>query len=874
MATIIGGVTIRIGATVKQLEYDLKQAERSLKASADRFKSIGANLSLGVTAPILALGAKALSVTGDIEALQKGLISVMGSAKAAGDEFERLKEVAKLPGLGLEEAVQGSVALQAAGFSADEARSSLLAFGNALATVGKGKNELKLVNLALTQLQNKSSGYGQELRQLTEQLPQLRNALVSAFGTAESDKIAQLGVTGKEVVTILTQEFAKLPKVAGGLKNSFENAGDAIKIALFNVGTAINKNFDIEGIVTRVSDRLVAMADAFGKLEPATQKMIFGAIGLVAALGPLSYIMGNLTSLYSAIIIPLTRAAGLMALNTTAATTFGVALKAAILPILPLAGIILGVGAALAVLGKGYLDYSKKLDTTKAAQTALKSVNEEAIKSTAKEISQINTLVKVASNETVEKKKRLKAVQDLQAISPLFNDSLNKEEINTKKLSEAQGILVRELLKTARAKAAVSQIEKLSEKLVLLQSGVENVGTSFSENLFIDLKNFGVLGAAAAEKTAKGFINTQIAIKETQAQIEALSKIVPEDQLRTVTTKTEPEKPFIPKGDGAKVDLTPLQELEKKFIEIDTLVKNGFLLSLDAVDKKIDEIDKAAEGLAQKGLKNTSVEFKKLRDIAEGLKTEGIDISVGLNTLPLVQSLKSIEDPIKSITEKIKGAFIGEKDYFKTFADKAIEAANKIKEKYDLLADKISKVGQIGNAIGDIFSSLSDRENEKNKEKEIKEKEAVSNSILNEDQKAQALLAIEAKYNKERQKANKKQAIANKALGIFNATVSMFEGIARAVALGPAGVPLIPFIKGLGLLNIAAIASAPLPSLAIGTNYVKSDGLANIHKGEAIVPAKVVGGGFSGGGMHYSVIRGHDIHLVSNFQAYIDKRTR
>ena len=365
MATIIGGVTIRIGATVKQLEYDLNKAERSLKASADRFKSIGANLSLGVTAPILALGAKALSVTGDIEALQKGLISVMGSAKAAGDEFEKLKEVAKLPGLGLEEAVQGSVSLQAAGFSADEARKSLLAFGNALATVGKGKNELKLVQLALTQLQNKSSGYGQELRQLTEQLPQLRNALVSAFGTAESDKIAQLGVTGKEVVSILTQEFAKLPKVAGGLKNSFENAGDAIKIALFNVGTAINKNFDIEGIVTRVSDRLVAMADAFGKLDAGTQKMILGAIGLVAALGPLSYIMGNLTSLYSAIIIPLTRTAGLLALNATASTAAGVAATGAgaatlsagklmTLAMGPVGIAIAGVAAAIYVIYKNW----------------------------------------------------------------------------------------------------------------------------------------------------------------------------------------------------------------------------------------------------------------------------------------------------------------------------------------------------------------------------------------------------------------------------------------------------------------------------------------------------------------------------------------
>lgn len=871
MATIIGGVTIRIGATVNQLKYDLKSAERSLKASADRFKSIGANLSLGVTAPILALGAKALSVTGDIEALQKGLISVMGSAKAAGDEFERLKEVAKLPGLGLEEAVQGSVALQAAGFSADEARSSLLAFGNALATVGKGKNELKLVNLALTQLQNKSSGYGQEIRQLTEQLPQLRNALVSAFGTAESDKIAELGVTGKEVVSILTQEFAKLPKVSGGLKNSFENAGDAIKIALFNVGTAINKNLDIEGIVTRVSDRLVAMADAFGKLDAGTQKMILGAIGLVAALGPLSYIMGNLTSLYSAIIIPLTRTAGLMALNATASTAAGVAATGAgaatlsagklmTLAMGPVGIAIAGVAAAIYVIYKNW-DQVKSI-TIDVGNYFIELYNE-------------SVLVRIGVEAIVAQFKLVYSA--IKLVVDLFSSGFKAAFGFVSNGFKTLGNLIKAVLSG-----------NFSEIPSILSDGFKTStknGKEFITNLGKDFRSFGEdlytntntqlqrtfdpkkIELFKQELTKPIFIDIGFN-KPKEAAYTPIGVLAPK-------VAEETKKPFTPKGDSAKVDLTPLQELEKKFIEIDTLVKNGFLLSLDAVDKKIDEIDKAAEGLAQKGLKNTSVEFKKLRDIAEGLKTEGIDISVGLNTLPLVQSLKSIEDPIKSITEKIKGAFIGEKDYFKTFADKAIEAANKIKEKYDLLADRISRVGQIGNAIGDIFSSLSDRENEKNKEKEIKEKEAVSNSILNEDQKAQALLAIEAKYNKERQKANKKQAIANKALGIFNATVSMFEGIARAVALGPAGIPLIPFIKGLGLLNIAAIASAPLPSLKIGTNYVKSDGLANIHKGEAIVPAKVVGGGFNlGGGMHHSVIRGQDIHLVSNFQAYIDKRTR
>ena len=38
-----------------------------------------------------------------------------------------------------------------------------------------------------------------------------------------------------------------------------------------------------------------------------------------------------------------------------------------------------------------------------------------------------------------------------------------------------------------------------------------------------------------------------------------------------------------------------------------------------------------------------------------------------------------------------------------------------------------------------------------------------------------------------------------------------------------------------------------VPSLAIGTNRVLRDGLAEIHAGEAIVPAKVVEGGFTGG---------------------------
>ena len=47
-------------------------------------------------------------------------------------------------------------------------------------------------------------------------------------------------------------------------------------------------------------------------------------------------------------------------------------------------------------------------------------------------------------------------------------------------------------------------------------------------------------------------------------------------------------------------------------------------------------------------------------------------------------------------------------------------------------------------------------------------------------------------------------------------------------------------------------AGVPTPSLAVGTNLVQSDGLAMLHKGEAIVPAKVLSGGFDDSGIKES----------------------
>jgi len=41
-----------------------------------------------------------------------------------------------------------------------------------------------------------------------------------------------------------------------------------------------------------------------------------------------------------------------------------------------------------------------------------------------------------------------------------------------------------------------------------------------------------------------------------------------------------------------------------------------------------------------------------------------------------------------------------------------------------------------------------------------------------------------------------------------------------------------------GIPNIPKVSMGRIPSLAVGTNFVKNDGLAMLHQGEAVVPKK------------------------------------
>jgi len=129
---------VKITGDASDFTRAIASAQRQAQGMAEKFEAAGSVLTRSLSLPLGLLGGVALKQAADFESLRRGLEAVTGSSEKAAAQFERLKKGAEVSGLGFKEAVQGAVNLQAAGFSASTAERALKAFGNALATVGKG----------------------------------------------------------------------------------------------------------------------------------------------------------------------------------------------------------------------------------------------------------------------------------------------------------------------------------------------------------------------------------------------------------------------------------------------------------------------------------------------------------------------------------------------------------------------------------------------------------------------------------------------------------------------------------------------------------------------------------------------------------------
>lgn len=336
-------INVSLFLDVSEFQRAIKGVEKTVSNFGRSLSNAGRELTQSITVPLGLAGAAAVKSFADFDKLRKGLTAMLGSSEAADAELKKLREVAKLPGLGFEEAVQGSVNLQAVGLSADHARETLKGFGAALAVTGGGKLELERVQRQLTQMISKNRILQEDFGILQENVPLVGKALENAFGTRNIEKIRATGISALEFNARLVDALQKLPEVqnaTGGLGNAFENFSDSLKSSLAQFGQAINEAIDLEGIINKLSDAIQGAADWFSNLSKPMQKVIIISAAVVAAIGPILLIVGKLTSVFATALSGVRALAGGLAFLTS-----------------PISLIIAGIAAVVAGLVYAYNNF-------------------------------------------------------------------------------------------------------------------------------------------------------------------------------------------------------------------------------------------------------------------------------------------------------------------------------------------------------------------------------------------------------------------------------------------------------------------------------------------------------------------------------------
>lgn len=281
-------------AGMKKFESGIASMKAKAESLATSFKDIGQKMSVALTLPIAAAGTYALKKSGEFEQLGVAFETMIGDASKAAEFTNKLFDFAAETPFNVENLADASKKLLAFGVAADDVLPTLDSLGNIASGVGMDK----LPNLitALGQVKSKTVLAGQELMQFTETGVPIIAELAKVTGHSIKDitnNTKDLGITYDQVLKALNNlsngKFKDLmKKQSKTLLGQFSNFQDQLAREAAKVGDILAP-YAIK-LLQFAQDVLVA----FGKLSPETKKWIVIILGIVAALGPMLFILGQI----------------------------------------------------------------------------------------------------------------------------------------------------------------------------------------------------------------------------------------------------------------------------------------------------------------------------------------------------------------------------------------------------------------------------------------------------------------------------------------------------------------------------------------------------------------------------------------------------
>jgi len=222
-----------------------------------------------------------LETAAGVERLQRTLSALADSEQQATQWFTRLAEIAREPGIGLQEAISTFASLKAV-ISDDEFILDFTAnLANLVALGGGGAEVFGLVSEQFAQMAASGKIVMQDLRPIITQLKNVRPLLQELYKTSDPEKLEKMGITGVKLISDLNVAMSKKPTVLPGIQDQLDNLADTIRINLLPVMKDISK--ELEGWIRVFGQFLNTLSTGWQALPAELRKLIIDASLAAAA---------------------------------------------------------------------------------------------------------------------------------------------------------------------------------------------------------------------------------------------------------------------------------------------------------------------------------------------------------------------------------------------------------------------------------------------------------------------------------------------------------------------------------------------------------------------------------------------------------------
>ena len=429
----------------------------------NKANQLGNTLSKYVTVPIAGIVTAGITANANIEKMTTSMSTFLGSTKEAEKVVEQIREDAAKTSFDTSSFIKANQMLISTGENADEATKTIKALGDAVTATGGGNDELVRMASNLQQIKNAGKATAMDIRQFAYAGIDVYGILSDYMGKT-TDEIKKMDISFEDLSGALKKASSQGGKYFGAMeKSSGTLTGQLNKLKASTTNMLAELTKSLMPVAKELIARVDGLIKKFNTLSDDEKKQIVNIGLIVAAIGPLTKILGTVTTTIGGVVKgfgTFTTALGVMKTGVESANksanTLAKGLSALTSPIgLTATAITVAVGVIVAQMQRA------REETQKQINEMFSSFGEwgQAVKNAEGYLDGFNSTLFASSEEQQQLATNMQNVQN--KITQVCQNA-TKERRN---LTDKEITKIKEYLK---------QLEELSQKELELQKTIGN----------------------------------------------------------------------------------------------------------------------------------------------------------------------------------------------------------------------------------------------------------------------------------------------------------------------------------------------------------------------------------------------------------------